>query len=41
MVEKFGDYRMTEAICPDAQAAVMIPLMGLARELPAAAPKPR
>jgi hypothetical protein len=39
MVEKFGDYRMTEAICPDAQAAVMIPLMGLARELPAAAPK--
>lgn len=39
IVEKFGDYRMTEAICPDASAAVMIPLMGLSSETPVFPPR--
>ncbi len=39
IVEKFGDYRMTEAICPDASAAVMIPLMGLSSETPVLPPR--
>lgn len=41
LVEKFGGpVGQTEANCPDAQAAVIIPLMGLASETPVAAPKP-
>jgi len=38
--EKWADYRKTEANCPDAQAAVMIPLMGLASEAPNGPPMP-
>lgn len=40
LVEKFGGpVGQTEANCPDAQVAVIIPLMGLSSETPLAAPK--
>ena len=41
LVEKFGGpVGQTEANCPDAQAVVMIPLMGLSKETPVGPPKP-